>query len=424
MLNKKVTKNAAWIIGCRLTQSVFALIINLLTARYLGPSNFGIINYAASLVAFVTPIMNLGVNNILVNELIKEPDKEGEILGTSIVLTLITSFCCIVGIFCFVFFANAKEIETLIVCVLYSLLLIAQSLELLQYWFQAHLLSKYTSLSVLFAYLIVSAYKIYLLITHKSIYWFAISNAFDYFLIAIALYLIYKKIGGQALSVSLNRAKNLFAQGKHYIIAGLMGVALAQTDKIMLKFMYNNEAVGLYSAAFAIAGLSSFVFSAIIDSMRPLILQYKTSDNVEYENQLSLLYGIVVMLSLVQAIFIGFFAKTIIVILYGESFLPAKITLQIIVWYSIFSYIGAVRSVWILAEDKQQYLWIISLLGLVINIILNFIMIPLWGIEGAAFATLLTQFFANFVANYIIKPLKRCNSLLFRGLNIKKLLKK
>lgn len=424
MLKNKVVKNAAWIIGCRVVQSVLALIINLFTARYLGPSNYGVINYAASLVSFVVPIMSLGITSVLVNEMIKEPEKEGEFLGTSLVMTLITSVSCILGLAAFVAFVNAGETETQIVCILYSLLLIAQSLELLQYWFQAHYLSKYTSLTILFSYLIISAYKIYLLATKKSIYWFALSHCLDYTLIAIILYVIYKAKGGQKFKCSLKTAKRLFSQGKHYIIADLMGVALAQTDRIMIKFINDNEAVGFYSAAFAISGLTSFVFSAIINSMRPLILQYKCENEKNYEKSVSTLYGIVAYLALAQAVFVTVFAKEIVFVLYGSEFMPAVATLRIIVWYTLFTYIGAVRSVWILAEEKQKYLWMISLSGLIVNLVLNIILIPLLGIMGAALATLLTQFFANFVANYIIKPMNRTNLLLFRGLNIKKLLKK
>ena len=69
----KIAKNATWIIVCRIVQAVFGLIINMLTARYLGPSNFGLITYAASLVAFVLPILQLGFNNILVQELVQHP---------------------------------------------------------------------------------------------------------------------------------------------------------------------------------------------------------------------------------------------------------------------------------------------------------------------------------------------------------------
>lgn len=134
----------------------------MLTARYLGPARFGLINYAASLTAFFLPFMQLGLNSILVQEIINKPDEEGKTLGTSIVLCLCSSVLCVAGIFTFSLFANANERDTIIVCLLYSTILIFQAVEMIRYWFQAKLLSKYISLVMLAAYLVVSVYRIFL----------------------------------------------------------------------------------------------------------------------------------------------------------------------------------------------------------------------------------------------------------------------
>lgn len=124
MEGKKVLKNAGWIIGCKIVQALLTLIVNMLTARYFGPSGYGLINYAASLVAFAVPIMQLGLSSTLVQEIVNDPEKEGEILGTSLVMTFVSSLCTIGGVILFVLIANAGERETLIVCALYSLLLV------------------------------------------------------------------------------------------------------------------------------------------------------------------------------------------------------------------------------------------------------------------------------------------------------------
>ena len=123
----KVVKNATWIIVCKIVQAIFALIINMLTARYLGPSNYGLITYAASLVAFAVPIMQLGFSNILVQELVRDPDNEGTVLGTSLFLSVCSSVCCIIGVTVFALVANHNEPETVIVCFLYSILLVFQA---------------------------------------------------------------------------------------------------------------------------------------------------------------------------------------------------------------------------------------------------------------------------------------------------------
>lgn len=415
----KVAKNAAWIIACRIVQAVFALVINMLTARYLGPSNFGVITYAASLVAFVVPVMQLGFSNTLVQELVNRPEDEGKTLGTSMCFSLVSSLVCILGVVGFSFVANPDEPSTILVCLLYSLLLIFQALELVQYWFQAKYLSRYTSVVSLCAYLIVSAYKIYLLITKKSIYWFALSNAFDYALIAFSILIIYRKLKGQRLCFSFARGREMFQRSKYYILSNMMVTVFAQTDKIMLKLMEGKEATGFYGAAVACAGLSSFVFTAIIDSFRPSVFEGRKLGASVFESRLVTLYSIIIYLSLAQSVLMTLLARYLILLLYGVEYLPAADALRIVVWYTTFSYIGSVRNIWILANELQHYLWRINLSGALANVVLNSVLIPLFGISGAALASLLTQFFTNVVVGYLIRPITPNNRLMLEGLNFK-----
>lgn len=418
----KVAKNASWIVGCKIAQSGFALLINALTARYFGPSNFGLLNYAASLVAFVTPIMTLGTTEILVNELIKTPKREGEIIGTSIVMTMISSICCIVGISTFMRVSNPDDSAAVMVVSIYSLLLIPQSLEQIQYWFHARYLSKYVSITAFFAYLLVSLYKIILLIYRKSVYWFALSNCLDHLLIAVTLLVIYWTKTGTWLSASRSVAKELWDLGKHYILPGLMGLVLAQSDRVMLRWTCGDTEVGLYSAAYSIAGLSSFVFNAIVTSFCPTILEAKKKSKCQFDTRMIQCYGIITYLAIVQSIFITVLAEYIVRILYGSDYYQAIPVLKVVVWYTMFSYIGAVRTVWILAESKQKYLWIISFSGMVLNILLNLVLIPKLQSMGAAIATLITQFFTNIVIVACIKPLRINIEYIFKGLNIKNML--
>ncbi len=415
----KVAKNATWIITCRIVQAVFALIINMLTARYLGPSNYGLITYASSLVAFVTPIMTLGFTNVLVQEIVNNPEREGKTLGTATVLSLCSSVACIIGVTSFAYIANPDEPITILVCLLYSFILVFQALNHLMYWYQAKLLSKYTSIVSLCAYLVVFAYKIYLLVTAKNIYWFAISNTFDYALSSISIIIIYHRLGGQKLSFSWKLGKDIFSRSKYYILSSMMVTIFAQTDKIMIKLMIDESATGYYGAAVACAGMTNFVFTAVIDSFRPSIFEGKKINNDVFSYRLTLLYSIVIYISLAQSVLMTILARLIINILYGSAYSPAIGALQIVVWYTTFSYIGSVRNIWILANSKQKYLWQINMMGAVTNIILNALLIPVLGIYGAAIASLITQVFANVIVGYIIKPIIPNNKLMIEGFNPK-----
>ncbi len=391
----KVIQNATWIIGAKVVQSLLGLLISMLTARFLGPSNFGVINYAKSIVAFAAPIMQLGITSILVQEFISEPDKEGELLGTSILSCFGSALLSIAGIAAFVSVANASEPEVRLVCALYSLTLLAQALEVIVYWFQAHLLSKYSATVSLASYMIVSLYQIYLLVTQKEVYWFAISNALDFLLIAIALIVLYHKLGGQKLTFSFTTCKRLINKGKYYILSGLMITVFAQTDRIMLKLMINDAATGFYSAAVSCAGMTGFVVVAIIDSARPSIFESKKVSQQAFEKNMIRLYSVIIYFALLQSVGITVFAKWIVYILYGKAYAATIPALRIIVWYTTFSYLGAVRNIWMLAEGKQSLIWRIDISGAFVNILLNLILIPVLGINGASIASLLTQMIAN-----------------------------
>ncbi|MBQ8766349.1 MAG: oligosaccharide flippase family protein, partial [Clostridia bacterium] len=109
MKTKQVFNNAKWIIICKIAQSLLQFLVGIICARYLGPSNYGLINYASSVVSFVIPIVKLGLDSTLVRELIDRPEREGEILGTSLTLNFISSLISMVGVFTFVSLANAGD---------------------------------------------------------------------------------------------------------------------------------------------------------------------------------------------------------------------------------------------------------------------------------------------------------------------------
>ena len=187
----------------------------------------------------------------------------------------------------------------------------------------------------------------------------------------------------------------------------------------MLKAMINNEATGYYSAAITCAGMSQFVFAAIIDSMRPTIFEKKKTSEEMYMLNLVRLFSIITYLSLAQSVVMTLLAPIIIQLLYGVQYLESVSALQIVVWYTTFSYLGSARNIWILAEGKQKYLWKINLFGAFVNVILNALLIPFIGVNGAALASLITQFLTNIVTGYIFSPIRGVNFFILQGFNPK-----
>ena len=419
MNNSRILKNATWIIACKIVQSILSFIIGTLTVRYLGPTNYGVITYACSVISFLLPIMQLGLKHTLVKEIIRNPNSEGEILGTALILNIISSLFCMAGAIMFVSVANVGEQETIIVCALYSLVLLFQATEMTMYWFQAKLLSKYPSIATLIAYVVVALYKVYLLVTGKSVIWFAASYVLDFFLISIILLAVYKKLSNQKLSINWNIARQMLSRSKYYIIPSLMVVFYQHTDRIMLKLMIGDIETGLFSAAVACTGMTGFVFHAIVDSARTVILETKDRNPELYERRVAQLYCIITAFALTQSILMTILAKPIICLLYGEAYLNAVPMLQLVVWYDTFGYYGSVRSIWILAEEKQKHLTKINVVGALANVVLNACLIPIWGGIGAAIASIISQFFTNVLIGFIYEPIRRNNYLMLKGLNPK-----
>ena len=417
MEKKRIISNVKWVVICKAAQSLLQLIIGMLSARYLGPSNYGLINYAKSIVAFAVPFMYLGLNATLVKELIEKPNQEGQIMGTSLVMGMVSSFICIASVCGFVSVANAGEPQTIWTCFLYSLSMFFQAIELIQYWYHSKLQSKYSSVMMLITYVVVSAYKIYLLIAAKSVYWFAVAYSIEYGIIGISLLVIYRKQGTQKLQFCYSLIKPLITKSYPYIWAAMMVTVFQNTDHIMLKLMCGNTQNGYYTAAITCVSVCQFVFTAIIDSMRPVIVSYKEKKSLEYEDSVSKLYCIITYLAILQGIAFTVFAKLVVYVLYGAEYLEAVPVLRILAWQVPFSFMGKIRNVWILAEEKQGYLWKINLFGALLNVVINYFMIPIWGASGAAAASLLTQIFTNYILGFIYSPIKRNSILLMKGIN-------
>lgn len=420
--NNLVASNAVWIIACKLCKAVLTLVSTMIVSRYLGVEKYGILSYAASIVTFLTPIMQLGLNEILVHEVVSMPEREGKTIGTAIVMNVFSALLCMFGIFGFVSILHADEKDTTIVCICYSFKLVFQATEMIFYWFQAKLKSKYTSLSILAAYIFVVIIQSVLIFLRLDLYMFALAHVLEFLLITLILLAFYAKQGTQKLSFSVTVAKEMLSKGKYYVISGLMVVIFSQTDKIMLKWMCDNAEVGFYSSAMTCASMTSFVFVAIIDSFRPAIFG-SNSDQLQFENKLKLLYSIIIWCSLIQSVLMTVAAPLIISILYGAEYLGATNVLRVVVWFTTFSYIGTIRNIWILSNGYQRYLSWINFAGAVMNIMLNLLLIPVLGSIGAAIASVVSQFFTNVVMGYILPSLRKNNRLMIKAINPGQMLK-
>ena len=406
VLKNKVVKNAGWIIVGRAMHMVIAFVVNILTARCLGPSNYGLINYAMAYTTFFASLCTLGINSIIVKDFVDHPDEEGMTIGTALLLRFLSSIFSVIMIMGIVSIIDRDEKITLLVVGLCSLGLVFQIFDTFNYWYQAHLISKYSAMATTIAYIVVSVYKVFLLMTGKSVTWFALSTSIDYLVTAFFLVLFYFKTGGPKISFSRKKVGSLLSKSYHFILAGVMVSVYSATDKLMIKHLVGEDAVGYYATAVSLCNTWTFILVAIIDSVTPVILESAKVDNNKYLQLNKRLYCMVIYISVAVSLGIVLFAGPIINILYGEAYLPTVAPLRIIIWYIAFSYLGVARNAWMVTENKQKYLVYIYISAALLNVVLNMVFIPQYGISGAAFASLVTQISTILIFPAIIKPLR------------------
>ena len=386
---------------------VLSFLVSIFTARYLGPSNFGLINYAGAYVAFFTSLCTLGINSVIIKDFVDNPDEQGKTIGTTIVLRAVSSLLSSLMIVGIVSIVDKGEPVTVVVSALCSIALVFQVFDTINYWFQSKYQSKVTAIAGLIAYIATSVYKIILLILQKSVVWFAFASSVDYIVVAICLFQAYRTHDGPKFQFSWEKGKYLLSKSHHYILSGMMVAIYGHTDKLMLKQMLGETAVGYYSLASSVNMMWCFVLQAIIDSIYPTIMSlYKSGNKEAFERKNRQLYAIVIYVSVFVAIMFMLFGKFAIVLIYGVEYEPSANLLKIIAWYIIFSYLGVARDAWIVCTEAQKYLKYIYISAAMANVILNLIFIPIWGAAGAAVASLLTQILTGMVLPCFIKQMR------------------
>lgn len=421
LIKNKEVKNASWLIGGRIVQMLLSLFVGTITARYLGPGNYGLISYGSAYVSFFTSLCNLGLNSVIIKEFYDHPDDQGTAIGSALLMRFVSSVLSVITIVSVVMVLDGDEKQTVAVVFLCSLGAVFHIFETFNYWFQSKYKSKITSLATLSAYIVTSIYKIVLLILGKSIYWFAFATSVDYIAVAIFLLFAYKRYNGPKLGFSFEKSKALLKVSYHYILSSTMVSIYGHTDKLMLKQMLDETEVGYYSTAFTVCLMWTFVLQAIVDSIYPSILKLKSEDQEAYERKNRQLYAIVFYVSCFVSVAFLIFGDLAVKILYGAAYAPSAPVLKIAAWYVAFSYLGVARNAWIVSEGKQKYLKYMYGCAAVMNVILNAFMIPIMGACGAALATLVTNIFTSLLLPLCLKEMRPNAKLMLDAILLKNL---
>jgi PST family polysaccharide transporter len=403
-----IIANTGWLFADRILRMGVGLFVGVWVARYLGVEQFGIFNYASTFVGLFITISTLGLDGIVIRSIVREPEKRSQILGTAFCLKFFGGVVALVlAVSCIMLVRRDDQLTISLVAILSSVG-IFQAFDTIDLWFQSQVQSKYSVIAKNTAFAIIALVKVFLISTHAPLIAFAWSSLGEIGLGAIGLMITYKISGYSPWfwSWSLPLAKTLLKESWPLILSGLTIMIYMKIDQIMLGEMVGDKAVGLYSAATRISEVWYFIPGVIASSVTPAIYAAKEISEALYYQRIEQLIRMLVLISIIISVPMSFMSSTLITILFGNGYAEAGQILAIHIWASMFVFMGVATSPWFIAEGLTEFSFHRSLIGAIVNVVLNFFLIPSFAGIGAAIATLIAYAFAGFFV-HSIHPITR-----------------
>lgn len=387
----KYLKNTTWILFSRIISLGVSFFTTIYLIRYLGPNNYGMLAFSVSFVGLFSFISNLGIDQVLLRELSKDPHRKDELLGTSLLLKLVASAFSILLIILIISFTTNDSL-TLLLIIINSFGLLFGSLNVLSYYFQSRVEAKYNAVSLILVTLILNSLKIAAIFYNKGIIYFSLillSENIFYGVIGIYFYI---KRGNKIFNLNFKKtiAYSMLKDSWPLMLSSAFILIYTRIDQVMLKYMTNIFNVGVYDAAVRISEIWYFIPSLIVSSIFPAIINAKKVSDGLFKERMIKLYSLLLYTALSVALIINIFAPYIINIIYGAKFIEASGVLTVYVWAGIPVFLTIAMNAYLLAENKTKTLFLSSFVGMLLNIPLNLLLIPKYGIYGATIATLIS----------------------------------
>ena len=402
-----------------------SLFVGIYVARYLGPERFGLLSYALSFVGIFVALATLGLDEVVVRELIKTPEQREKILGTSFLLKLVGTLLMWAAILVAIPLTE-NDLQTNILIIIIAFGTVFQAFNVIDLNFQAKVKSKYVVHAQFVQLIISSIVKIILVVNEAPLIWFASVYSLDVIVLAMGLVFAYLYNGDNIFSWkwSFETSKYLLHDSWPLILAGVVISVYMKIDQVMIKEMLGAKEVGLYAAAVKLSEAWYFIPMAIASSLFPAIINAKVYQKEVYYQRLQKLYDLMVWIAIAIALPTTFLSTLVVEFLYGKEYLGSSSVLIIHIWTAVFVFLGVASSKYLLAENFIKKTFYRTFIGALLNIIMNYYLIGIIGIQGAAISTLVSHFFAAYFYDILDKDLRimfimKTKSLFFYSLYAK-----
>lgn len=398
-----IFKNISWAVAGKVVNILYGLFVGILVARYLGPEQFGLMNYVISYVTLFSVIATFGLDSIEVRELSKHPGARDEIMGSAFGLKLLLSIFTIALIILTTGLFEA-EIYTRTMIWVYSLMVLTIPFGVIRNYFTSIVLNEYIVKTEIIRTLIGALIKIVLLVQKCSLTWFIIASTFDFFFIAGGYLYSYRllKLKWIHWTLSSERVKELMREAFPLLLSGTAIIIYQRIDQVLVRNLIDEAALGQYSVAVRITNFIVFIPGVIATTVAPVLVKARKNNAHEYAVKRQFFLDILFWSGFVMSVVIFLFAKLAVIVLFGSDYSEAIPILQVLAWKAIFISMFTGSGQVMIIEGVQKWAVIRNVLGMIFSIVLNLLLIPLWGIMGSAISSVLTMCVSGFIGNFLI----------------------
>jgi PST family polysaccharide transporter len=416
----KIIKNIGWLASERVFRLAVSFLTMAWTARYLGVDQFGSFNYAIAFVSMFVPLLQLASDQITFRDLINHPEKKEEILGTAFfiqfIIGVIIFFLSTVAV---LFFHRSEPLIYKLVIILGTGSWLG-SFGVIESWFHSIVEVKYPIWVRNSVFSLATLLRIILLSIKAPIEYFAWLIVAESLLNAIGFTIIFRVTGYNILAWRSNwqYAKKLMRVSFPLIFSSLAIAVYMRIDQLMLGQLASPQAVGTYSAAVKLSELWPFASTMLVKSIAPSIIAAKKVSEESYYRKLQNLCNLQAILVYCVAIPMTFLSTPFVVLVFGAAYSASGIVLSIHIWSSMFLFLGYVKEIWVMTEGKTWFAFYFTLVGAVMNVLLNFLLIPPYKEVGAAIATVISYCFADYVMCFVYPSVRRFGLMMTQAMSL------
>jgi polysaccharide transporter, PST family len=423
---QRILANTSWLFADRIVRMAVGLLIGIWIARYLGPDQYGVFNYAFAYVALFSAFATLGLDKVVVRDIVRDPSGKHETLGTAFVLKLLGSGLTLALTVGTVGFLRPGDTLTYWMVAIAAGGSIFQAFDAIDFWFQSQIESKYAVLARFAAFVVVASIRVALILVRAPLIAFAFAVLAETALGAVGLIIVYQARGEQIARwrASLTGAKGMLKTSWPLILSGMAIMTYMRIDVVMLGEMVDDRAVGIYAAATRFSELWYFIPMAITSSVFPSIVAAKSIGEAEYVRRLQKLFDLMTGLAVAVAIPMTFLSDFVIRLFYREAYDGAGPILAIHIWAALFVFLGVAQSPWDLTEGLTKLAMKRTMAGAVVNVALNFVLVPLYAGLGAAIATVIAYAVSGCLTNVLDKRTRPIFVLQLKSLFLLKYLRR